>query len=121
MAKGTGVKFDTKAIEKGLNSMESKFDLAMQAFLDNAGEKLVSYGKENAKWVNRTGAARDRLNSYSGKVNKGYKLYFAHGVDYGIWLELANEKKYAIVYKTIQVVGNKKIMPAFKNFMDKLK
>ena len=33
------------------------------------------------------------------------RIHIGHGVDYGIYLELANEKKYAILQQTVSAVS----------------
>ena len=53
-------------------------------------------------------------------MSNGYRIRLAHGVDYGIWLELANEKRYAIIDETVKHVGDSEVMPAFQNLMDRL-
>ena len=37
------------------------------------------------------------IKGYCVKTEKGVRIYLAHGVDYGIYLEFANEKRYAII------------------------
>ncbi|ADQ06506.1 conserved hypothetical protein [Caldicellulosiruptor hydrothermalis 108] len=69
--------------------------------LDWAGN-LEAYAKENAPWTDRTGNARQGLHGgvdINGKDS--YTLYLSHGVEYGIWLELAHDGNYAIVGPTI--------------------
>lgn len=114
-------KFDATGILKGLSNMQSKADLAIEGFADTGSQKLESAAKENARWQNRTGHARQRLKGGYSKVVNGYELSLAHGVDYGIWLELANEKRYAIIMETVEYVGTFDIMPAFEKLLDRLK
>ena len=104
-----------------LAAMESKTDAAVRIFAEQGKEKLVGYAKRNAPWTDRTGSARGRLNGYVSKVSNGYRITLAHGVDYGIWLELAHEKRFAILPQTLEVVGNQEIIPAFQLFMEKLR
>lgn len=33
------------------------------------------------------------------------RIYISHGVDYGKWLELAHERRYAILQETVQNVS----------------
>jgi len=57
--------------------------------------------KANRPWKDDTRHARQGL---YGKVKKeGTKFIIEHGhrVDYGVWLELANDGKYAILSKTL--------------------
>lgn len=114
-------KFDISELADSLSGFEDKIQIALEAQADNWTQMLESYAKENARWQNRTGHARQRLKSDCLPINNGVKLRLMHGVDYGKWLELAHEKKYSIIPETIEKVGNGEIMPAFENFMEKLK
>jgi hypothetical protein len=74
-----------------------------------AQPKLVSmmeqYAKDNAPWQDQTGAARSGLTG--GFVNSGkgsFTLSIAHGVDYGIYLEMANSGRYAILEPTVRAM-----------------
>ncbi len=113
--------FDPSKMISNLVNTDNKFDVAIRMFADNAAIDLQNDARNNAKWVDRTGAARQRLKGTAGKISTGYRLTLSHGVDYGIWLELANERKYSILDSTIRYTGGFKIMPSFEKFMDKLK
>lgn len=113
-------KFDPSDLLNGLTKFESKSDAAVAAYAETSALKLQNYAKENRRWTDRTGHARQRLTGTSGKVADGYKLTLAHGVDYGIWLELAHEKRFAIIQETIQTVGSNEIMPGFQRLLERL-
>lgn len=121
MASNTSFKFDASKLEKGLKAFENK---AMAAIEMKVSTRYVPKLKENAqlnaRWENQTGEARRRLNSSYETVSNGFNLVLAHGVDYGVWLELANEKRYAIIMDTIEYVGTFDILPDFEKFIDKL-
>ena len=119
MAKA-GFKMDMSKLEKALDSMESKFDVAMRMKCEQYAQQLQTDAQVNAKWQNRTGEARRRLNGSYEPVVNGYKLVLAHGVDYGIWLELAHEKRYAIIMQVIEYTGTFAIMPDFEDFMRRI-
>lgn len=81
-----------------------------------AGE-AEGYMKENAPWENITRNAR---NSLAGEVQlqtsprrTRISLKLSHGVEYGIWLELKNAGKYAIVRPTA-VVYRQKVRKAWQ-------
>lgn len=112
------MRIDSKGLEKGLESLSNKSDIAVKAYLNTAERKLENYAKQNAPWTDRSGRARLGLNSYTEKTPFGYRLIIAHGVDYGIWLELAHEKKYAILNKTIQQNTND-IMKGFTKLIER--
>jgi len=67
--------------------------------LDWAGN-LESYAKLNAPWTDRTGNARQGLHGGVDTDGDQFVLYLSHGVEYGIWLELAHGGNYAIVRPT---------------------
>jgi len=74
----------------------------------NARE-MEEWAKANAPWQDRTGAARTCLNASVEGVGS---IVLAHGVDYGLWLEIANGGRFAIIARAIDVFGVK--------YMDKL-
>lgn len=114
-------KFDASKLEKGLKLFENKAKKVIEMKVSTQYvPKLKENAQLNAKWENQTGEARRRLNSSYETVTDGFNLVLAHGVDYGIWLELANEKKYAIIMDTIEYVGTFDILPDFENFIEKL-
>ena len=113
-------KFDLSSLVSSLDGAESKLEAALRVYADTSAAKLESSAKENARWQDRTGDARRRLKGDALPVPEGYKLRLAHGVEYGIWLELANERRFAIIEETIQRVGSTEIMPGFERLMDRL-
>lgn len=112
------MRIDSKGFKEGLERLSSKSDIAVKAYLNTAERKLENYAKQNAPWTDRSGRARLGLNSYTEKTPFGYRLIIAHGVDYGIWLELAHEKKYAILNETIQQNTND-IMKGFTKLIER--
>ena len=54
-------------------------------------------------WVDRTGAAKARLTATVSMPNDHtVRITLAHGMDYGIFLELAREKKHAMIAPTVK-------------------
>lgn len=112
--------FDTKEIESNLdNLINSKVDMAVKIYAETTATKLESYMKSNRRWQDRTGMAKARLTCVSNPIDHGYRLALAHGVDYGIWLELANEKRFAIIQPTLQSQSGE-ILSGLQNLLDKL-
>lgn len=74
----------------------------LYALLDNWGGQLEGYAKTHAPWMDRTGHARQSLHGGVESAGDELVLYLSHGVDYGIWLELKNSGKYAIVRPTVE-------------------
>lgn len=97
-----GFSFDPSDMIRGINQAATRSEAALAMYASNAALSLQNYAREHRPWTDRTGHARQRLTGSSSIVTQGYQIVLAHGVDYGVWLELANEKKYAIIQPTIQ-------------------
>lgn len=115
-----GFSFDMRDLERGLNLLDNRVDAAIRMYAEIGGQKLVDSAKENRKWTDRTGRARGSLNSTVSAIASGYRIYLAHGVDYGIWLELAHGKRFAIIPQTLEYVGTFEIMPGFERLIERL-
>ncbi len=74
---------------------------ATYALLDNWGGQLEGYAKDNAPWTDRTANARQGLHGGVEDNGDNLLLFLSHGVEYGIWLELAHNSNYAIIGPTI--------------------
>ncbi len=64
--------------------------------------RLESFAKANAGWTDRTGNARQGLTSLAVKEATGVVLYLFHAATYGIWLEVKNAGRYAIILRTLE-------------------
>lgn len=73
--------------------------------MQEGADKVVEYGQANAPWTDRTGAARSSLNARVYTDGFEVILEFAHGVDYGEWLELIQDGNFAIIMPTLEAVG----------------
>ena len=101
--------------------MASKLNAAIGIYVTTKAHQLESQMKVNRPWTDRTGMAKARLNTSVSKTEtSSYRITLAHGVDYGIWLELANEKNYAIIAPTIQQ-ESPKIISDLNGLMNKIK
>jgi hypothetical protein len=76
---------------------------------------MQNYARERAPWINITGNARAGLHGGSFWDNFFLYSYIAHAVEYGVYLELANDGNYAILeesrdkfaesfYKSIEMI-----------------
>lgn len=115
-----GFRLDAEELMSGLANFEDRAEAAIRAYAETSALKLQNSARQNARWTDRTGQARQRLTGTCLTVANGYELQLAHGVSYGKWLELANEKRFAIIPETINTVGNGQIMPGFQNLLNKL-
>jgi len=72
----------------------------LHALLLNWAGTMEEYAKSHAPWTDRTGNARQGLHGGVDVWGDQQVLYLSHGVEYGIWLELAHGGNYAIVGPT---------------------
>lgn len=85
-----------------LEKMRQKCDTAVLMYAKTKADQLQEYMKANKKWQDVTGAAKRSLKGQvSVPKEHQVRITLAHGVNYGIWLELAHEMNYAIVRPTI--------------------
>ena len=80
-------------------------------------EAMENYAKANAPWRDRTGDAREFLHATVEETGPIGTIVLAHGVEYGLWLEIANGGKYSIIPETIDVFGPQ-IMRTLQNMIN---
>lgn len=83
-----------------LRNAQRKFDIVASY----SGE-IEQWMRDNAVWQDRTGEARQALNVKVNKLKDRIEFVFAHGVDYGKYLEDHNDSRFAILRKTIDHWG----------------
>lgn len=98
-------KFDASNLIKGLVDIETKTKAALGVYSDSVAKKMESYAKSNRKWNDRTGDARKRLTGSWERYGNGTRVAISHGVDYGVYLEFCNERRYAILKQTVDKVS----------------
>lgn len=97
------LRFDKNTdLSKKLDVMGPKLAALILMYSATKANKIESSMKTKRPWRDRTGYAKQRLTASVSEPEEGVvRITLAHGVDYGIWLELAKEKKYAIIEPTI--------------------
>lgn len=58
---------------------------------------IQNWMRDNASWTDRTGNARQSLHTEVHNLTSEIMLLMAHGVDYGVHLELDFSGRYAII------------------------
>lgn len=72
--------------------------------LEGTAARAESLAKTGAPWTDRTGAARAGLRGTSDSHPSGGEVVLSYSVEYGVWLELANQGRYATVIPTMQII-----------------
>lgn len=65
-------------------------------------QRIANYAKGNAPWTDRTGNARQGLTGLCIPAATGFTIYLFHTMFYGIYLELKNGGRYAIILKSME-------------------
>jgi hypothetical protein len=77
--------------------------IALEALSKVTASNATNYAKTNKRWKDQTGNARAGL--HGGSYWEGteiLKAYIAHSMSYGVFLELSQDRKYAILEESIQ-------------------
>ena len=88
----------SSAMERNLARFDTRARTAIKGTLDYQATKSETWMRTNARWTDRTTNARNGL--FGTVLDNGvnsWVLLLSHGVDYGIWLEVIESGKYAIV------------------------
>lgn len=113
--------YDESTLKKNLDKMSVKLGAVVLMYASTKASEIQAKMKLNRPWTDRTGMAKALLNAKVSQPNKNtVRITLAHGVDYGIWLELAHGKNYAIIAPTIREEGPR-IVEDLNNLMSKLK
>lgn len=95
--------------------------VAAKMLASTEATKLQGYMQRKRPWTDRTGEAKRRLRADVSTPNDHLvRITLSHGVDYGKWLELAHEAKYAIIAPTIKKQGPG-VYKRFQGFINELK
>ena len=98
-------KFDASNLLEGLAEREIKVRASLGLYADTVAKKMEAHAKSNKPWANKTGRARDSLNGSWKWKGDVARVELSHGVDYGLYLEFCNEKRYAIIKPTIDKIS----------------
>lgn len=100
------VEIDRGSIQGVISNMaeiEGKVSSALMLITETVAMKMEEWAKENAVWTDRTGNARQFLKGRAfWEDSKTLVLSMSHTMEYGVWLELAHERKYAILEQSIE-------------------
>lgn len=116
---GCSLSWDTKDVLKRLEQMQAKTRAALQIIADTAVKAMEAYAKNNARWTDRTGNARQRLKGSTRWEQDALIAAISHNVDYGMWLELCHEKKYAILEEALNSQAQN-LLDAYQRFLNQL-
>lgn len=107
-------KLSTLQLRKNVRELGPKIERRVNATMLFGAAKGMAYMKENAPWTDRTTNARNGLHTQPYVADKSKTITFSHTMNYGIWLEVANNGKYQIIMPSVLHTG-KQIMRSLNN------
>ena len=115
------IDYSSSSLSRNLDKMGEKLGAVLLMYSATKAQEIQYKMKANRPWTDRTGMAKTLLSCRVSQPAKTLiRLTLAHGVDYGIWLELANGKNYAIIEPTIRDEGPR-IVEDLNNLMSQLR
>ena len=113
--------YDESTLKKNIDKMSTKLGAVVLMYAATKASEIQSKMKLNRPWTDRTGMAKALLNAKVSQPSQNIvRITLSHGVSYGIWLELANEKNYAVIAPTVRDEGPR-IVQDLDNLLAKLK
>ena len=110
------VKFDAGKVLITILNAEQKQKAAIKMYASAGAKKFENYAKKKRKWKDRTGHARQGLKGWVDVNSHDVRINIGHSVDYGIWLELAHEQKYAILEQTVTAMSEE-VLKGYENLL----
>lgn len=95
------------ALGDGAREYIERKKMGMVMLMQNLAGHAEAEMKQNAPWTDRTGNARNGLHAGVEVGQDKFTFYLSHGVEYGVFLELAHGGNYAIVRPTADVYAPK--------------
>lgn len=89
--------------ERNFSSVPNMIVTAVGLLLDRFAAEIEAQAKADAIWTDRTGNARQGLEGFVQDFSEtAVALYLVHHVDYGKYLELSMQQRYAIILPTLE-------------------
>lgn len=79
-----------------------EWDEVAEKYFERAAVQVEAYAKSHAPWDDRTGDARRSIYTEVDNIDGQVSIYLSHGVEYGKWLELIQNGRFAIIMKTLE-------------------
>lgn len=97
--------FDAKRLRRNLSTFDSRLRQNVSAVVDRRAGQTEADLKTGARWTDRTGAARSGLMAIPVHGKTFEEIFMAYSVTYGIWLEVAHDRKYEIITPMMRIAG----------------
>lgn len=95
-------RFDISGVMNGLNQYSNRMSAGLDLYGRVAADKMASYARDNKTWTDRTSHAKQSIQGHSFRQGNNLIIAVSGGMDYSPYLEFAMDKRYAIIYPTLQ-------------------
>lgn len=113
---GKSFEWDDGGLIKNLKAMDNKMDAFIFASISYHAQRAQSYARQNARWTDRTGNARNGLFGKAIRNKPSYALVVGGTVTYQPWLEVRWSGRYAIIVPTLRREGSALMNTLSKGF-----
>lgn len=113
------IDFDDSNLRNNLKTFGNRLNRNVAATMDYNAGYTTGWLKSNAPWTDDTAAARTGLVAMPFSVGNQHEILMAYSVTYGIWLEIANSGRYAVITPAMRIVGAK-IMSDLQNLINQM-
>lgn len=95
----------SEVFEKGVSKYAAVIRKEIKNLADAWQPVIEDYMKINAPWKDKSSNARQTLNVQVEESKNRTELVLAHGMEYGIYLELAHAGAWAIINPSLDIFG----------------
>ena len=114
------LEYNSSSLKRNLDKMSVKMGALVLMYASTKASRLQAEMQKNRPWRDRTGMAKATLRATVSQPKENLiRITLAHGVSYGVWLELAKQKKFAIIGPTIKN-ESPKIITDLQGIMNKI-
>lgn len=111
---------NSRSLDRNLARFDTRARTAIRATMELQARRSETWMRTNAPWTDRTTNARNGLfATVQDSEFDAWLLVVSHGVDYGIWLEVIESGKYAIV-RPGWLRANRELMKLLAKVFDRM-
>jgi hypothetical protein len=102
------VTWETEKVQDKLHQITDGLDAKIEEIFKKNEAWAIAWMKANAPWTDNTGRARAGLMAVSASAGSTHEMrLFYTGVNYGVWLEIANSGRFQILGPAMRHVSRK--------------
>lgn len=116
---GSRFTLDIRELKEKVNDLPEKVERAIFAAIEFQRAPAESHLRSSAKWTDRTSNARNKLHAVTEHSGGSHQLIMAHGVPYGIWLEVRWSGRFAVIEPAVLPMGEQ-VMRNLENAFGRL-